>query len=227
MAANIVAAAGLVNVRAPNAARCAASSSSEHDSKATFRLSEDSIALLSTEFHQHRQATHLKSSWATSARRVDTFLSYMSSGGYFRQVGRSGGMATSTAHLHVREVVEFVYGTAAQHIRLPSPEELNDLSFGAINGRRVVLLLDGFVMKIQRPAGANEAYFCGRSGKHYDGLNIQYVVDKNGHVRHIVAGISGRSIFIIVGITLCMHVCLPLHNWHFAHCRSIARQKCN
>ena len=45
----------------------------------------------------------------------------------------------------------------------------------------------------QHPVGAAENYFCGRSGKHYNGLNIQYIVDKHGRIHHIVAGVSGRA----------------------------------
>ena len=56
MAANIVAAAGILQVRAPNAIRSAASSSSEHDFKSTFRISQVAINILATEFYVHRQA---------------------------------------------------------------------------------------------------------------------------------------------------------------------------
>ena len=48
-------------------------------------------------------------------------------------------------------------------------------------------------MKIQRPDHAGDAYFCGRHGKSCDSLNVQYVVDKSGYVRHIITGLSGST----------------------------------
>ena len=59
--------------------------------------------------------------------------------------------------------------------------------------KRIVMYVDGCIVKIQRPDHAGNAYFCGRRGKSCDSLNIQYVVDKNGLIRHIVTGASGAS----------------------------------
>ena len=101
--------------------------------------------------------------------------------------------AYKTAFQHVHKVVNYIASTSAEHIHLPDAAELLNLTLGELDHQRVILIVDGFVMKIQRTAGANEAYFCGRSGKHYDALNVQYVIDKNGKIRHILAGISGRS----------------------------------
>lgn len=58
---------------------------------------------------------------------------------------------------------------------------------------RVLLYTDGFIVKIQRPDHADDAYFCGRHGKSCDSLNVQYVVDKSGRVRHIITGLSGST----------------------------------
>lgn len=58
---------------------------------------------------------------------------------------------------------------------------------------KVLLYIDGFIVKIQRPDHAGDAYFCGRHGKSCDSLNVQYVVDKSGFVRHIITGLSGST----------------------------------
>lgn len=60
-------------------------------------------------------------------------------------------------------------------------------------GRHVVCLVDGFISHIQRPDHAGDAYYCGRPGKCFDSLNIQYVVDLNGTIRHLVVGVVGRA----------------------------------
>ena len=38
-----------------------------------------------------------------------------------------------------------------------------------------------------------DAYLCARHGKSCDSINVQYVVDKNGRVCHVVSGIPGRT----------------------------------
>jgi DDE superfamily endonuclease len=58
---------------------------------------------------------------------------------------------------------------------------------------RVVLFIDGFIVKIQRPDGAGDAYFCGRHGKSCDSINVQYVTDLKGRVRHVITGLSGST----------------------------------
>jgi hypothetical protein len=58
---------------------------------------------------------------------------------------------------------------------------------------KVLLYIDGFIVKIQRPDHAGDAYFCGRHGKSCDSINVQYVVDKTGSVRHVVTGLSGST----------------------------------
>jgi len=57
----------------------------------------------------------------------------------------------------------------------------------------VVLFIDGFIVKVQRPDGAGDAYFCGRHGKSCDSINVQYVTDKDGRVRHIITGCAGST----------------------------------
>ena len=76
-------------------------------------------------------------------------------------------------------------------------EELQDIEQVLIspddNEQRVVLFIDGFIVRVQRPDGAGDAYFCGRHGKSCDSLNVQYVTDKRGRVRHIITGCAGST----------------------------------
>ena len=55
------------------------------------------------------------------------------------------------------------------------------------------MLLDGFIVPITRPAGAHDAYYCARPGKHHDGLCIQYFIDKWGKIRHMITGLPGST----------------------------------
>lgn len=57
----------------------------------------------------------------------------------------------------------------------------------------VVLFIDGFIVKVQRPDGAGDAYFCGRHGKSCDSISVQYVTDKQGRIRHIITGCAGST----------------------------------
>ena len=131
----------------------------------------------------------------TSATRIKTFLHYLASGGFHRQIGFSVGLAKSTAILHECQVADFLYDISAQHIAFPRQEELEELGqpLMDINGveRHVVLFIDGVIIKIQRPDHAGYAYFCGRHGKSCDSINVQYVVDRRGRVRYVITGLPG------------------------------------
>ena len=59
--------------------------------------------------------------------------------------------------------------------------------------KKVVLYIDGLIVRIQRPDNAGNAYFCGRNDKSCDSLNVQYLVDINGFIRHVISGISGAT----------------------------------
>lgn len=58
---------------------------------------------------------------------------------------------------------------------------------------KVILYIDGFIVKVQRPDGAGDAYFCGRHGKSCDSINVQYITDKWGRVRHVISGLPGST----------------------------------
>jgi hypothetical protein len=62
-----------------------------------------------------------------------------------------------------------------------------------LNHYEVLLYIDGFIVKIQRPDGAGDSYFCGRHGKSCDSINVQYISDKYGRVRHVITGLSGST----------------------------------
>lgn len=84
-------------------------------------------------------------------------------------------------------------------IQLPQPAEFQQLTLQIkdyVNPavfHDVLLYIDGFIVRIQRPDGAGDAYFCGRHGKSCDSLNVQYIVDRFGRVRHIITGLSGST----------------------------------
>lgn len=70
---------------------------------------------------------------------------------------------------------------------------LNDHSRAQPVVHHVVLYIDGFIVKIQRPDRAGDAYFCGRHGKSCDSINVQYVTDQFGRIRHVITGLSGAT----------------------------------
>ena len=49
------------------------------------------------------------------------------------------------------------------------------------------------IIRIQRPDGAGEAYFCRGHGKPCDFLNVQVVADKTGRIRHTITSLSGST----------------------------------
>lgn len=187
--------AGIIDDRAPNHFRRAAESSEPTETH--MRLTQDQIDVVVNEFHASRIARCPKASYSASAKRTEMFLSYLSSGGYYRQVAKTEGVATCTASLYLQEVVDFFYESSAQHISLPRQEEFADLSLPlqTPDGQNlnVILYIDGEIVRIQRPDHAGDAYYCGRPGKHCDSLNIQYIVDKRGMIRHVVSGLPGAT----------------------------------
>ena len=144
--------------------------------------SYENLNLLGDEFHQFRLQRLPHARLSTSQSMVNNFLHFLGSGGYYRQTGRAGGVSTPTMHKHANEVAEWISITANRHISLPTASEAPELVAGAIEEKEIIGFLDGFIMHIQRPAYARDAYYCGRPGKNVDGINVQYICDKNGKV---------------------------------------------
>ena len=200
---NIAVAGGLIPARRSrrgNEQRHAFTST--EDVRLAIRLTQGDILTLSTEFHQWRsQQGILRVDFSTSEKRVMEFLAYVARGGYYHQLGLAHGVAKVTLMGHVKEVARFFTTIASQHILLPQANELAALttpSQDPANSQvrdhyKVILYIDGFIVKIQRPDHAGDAYFCGRHGKSCDSINVQYITDKDGRVRHIITGLSGST----------------------------------
>ena len=182
------------NLRAENHVRHAAFT--EEPPQRHFRLTNGQFDEITAEYHLWR-ARNGDVQLHRSEQRMNTFLAYLASGGYYRQIGHMRGIAKSTAFLHTRDVADFFMHCASNHISLPRPEEFQQLSLPLrdVQGQvqNVILYIDGFIIRIQRPDHAGDAYFCGRHGKSCDAINVQYIVDKNGTVRHVITGIPGPT----------------------------------
>lgn len=126
---------------------------------------------------------------------MELYLYLLSTGGYYRNVGLIHGISKSTVMSQTRSVANFFMSNAQESISLPLMLQLDDLATPLLHpdlGRKLVILyIDGFIVRIQRPDYAGDAYFCGRTGKSCDSLNVQYIVDRFGKIRHIITGISG------------------------------------
>ena len=91
--------------------------------------------------------------------------------------------------------------SVCRHISLSQPNEFGQLQLSlqdpdnpqVPDHYKVLLYIDGFIVRIQRPDGAGDAYFCGRHGKSCDSINVQYIIDKTGRVRHVITGLSGST----------------------------------
>lgn len=187
---------GASSSRRPNIKRIAAKI--EGDNNFHFRIPDDRKRELAEEFHTWRS----KGSYMSSEKRLEVFLSMMSSGGYYRQVGHIFGLAKSTVFEHTHEVVEFLYDIAGEWIRLPTEDEYalltSDFTMSDSEQKSVLLYVDGSIIRIMRPDHANDSFYCGRGGKHCDSLNAQIIVDKYGNVRHVVTGLSGKYVCYLV-----------------------------
>jgi len=158
-----------------------------------FRLSEQQKKELAGEFLLWRRKGNLPS----CEKRIEVFVAMMASGGFYRQIGHTFGLSESTVFVYTHEVSDFLLNTADQWIYLPDNEEYEALASGLVlpNGveKEVILYIDGSIMRISRPDHANDAYYCGRSGKNCDSINAQFVTDKYGQIRHVATGFSGKT----------------------------------
>ena len=83
---------------------------------------------------------------------MHSFLELLASGGYYRQVG--------TVIKYCHGSAKFFCAIASNYIRLPVHQELFDMSKTIVTQsgeKRIVLYIDGFVLKIQRPDHAGDA----------------------------------------------------------------------
>jgi len=70
-----------------------------------FRLSETEIKNLAGEFRAMRR----KGNTVSCEKRIEVFLCMMASGGFYRQIGHTLGLAKSTIFEHTHEVVDLNY----------------------------------------------------------------------------------------------------------------------
>lgn len=133
--------AALLAHRGPNVLRSAAIGDTY-----MLRLTPVQFQELADEFHEYRvqEANGGHPLAETSEKMVETYLYFLGGGGYLSSVGRPQGVTKSTAHLHVRAVVEFFARILApRHIRLPIPGEYANMSMGRVGGRHIILIVDG------------------------------------------------------------------------------------
>lgn len=193
MAANILAAARVIRTHGPKHDRSKAESHSYADQHSTYRISEVDLTILAEEFHEHRTQEHPRCHYGVSLKMIEAFLAYASSGGYYRQVARSEGISKPTMIMYSRMVSAFLSSMSARYIRLPSIQEIHTMPTRHIGNNKVVGLLDGFLLKIQRPDNARDEFYSGRPGKCYNCMNVQYVCNLEGKLIHVVTGVSGRA----------------------------------
>lgn len=179
------------NRKEPPKDRRAAFSSDE--CRKSIRISDQELDILANEFHDHRLQTKQRARFHISQRNIEIFLYYLAGGGFYRQTGLSYGLSTPAIWEICHEVASYFRTIAPNFIELPDVNELRNLVMGHIEGRQIILLLDGFIVPISRPAGAEDSYYCSRPGKNYDGICVQYFVDRNGKIRHIITGLPGTT----------------------------------
>ena len=114
-----------VAVRAPNFIREPATSN--EPLKMHIRLTENQLDNLVDEFHQWRDVNG-QARYATSHAMMKTFLHYVASGGYYRQVGLTMGKAKNTVCVNLRKVADYFMAIAGNHIVFPEREELDIIS---------------------------------------------------------------------------------------------------
>lgn len=150
----------------------------EESMESRFRLSEDNLNHLANEYDNWRDQVQNRTNIATSYRRITVFCYYLAGGGYLRQTAFPYGVATSTAHMYLYDVANFLCSVANRHINFPGMNELpnNSEEITMVNGqrKRVILYIDGMIVRIQRPSNAGDAYYCGRPGKNCPCFSIFY-----------------------------------------------------
>jgi len=114
----------------------------------------------------------MTSSDVTTEKRIHLFLHYIACGGYYYQLGRSDRNAKSTAFYYLHDAAHFFCSIADNYIQLPGLNKLPQLAQPLPDGQMVILYIDGFIVHVQRPDNAGDAYFRGRHGKSCDSINV-------------------------------------------------------
>ena len=99
--------------RAPNCRR-EACSTTESDLTSS-RLTANDIQRLAVDYRNWRLATHrVHMKFNYSEKRMRVFLLYLAKGGYYRQLGRSEGVAECTTMIYLHDVAAFFHDIAAR-----------------------------------------------------------------------------------------------------------------
>ena len=108
---------GIVNnrrrPRGPNVNRM--SCQSAENSQLYTRLGRQDVNALALEYKRWRsQADGVTMTYHNSLKRMEVFLQYLAKGGYYHQIGRTEGIAESTAMAYLHSVATFFQHTTAQ-----------------------------------------------------------------------------------------------------------------
>jgi hypothetical protein len=105
-------------------------SASEEAVETHLRLNEEQLGEIADAFHDWRvQREDIKPRQPhVSFRRMENFLTLLSSGGYYRQLAKCQGIAKSTMILHTHECADFFMEVAGQHISFPQADEFENLA---------------------------------------------------------------------------------------------------
>ena len=88
------------------------------------RLSDQQVNELTDEFHEWKNMG--MASIAKSKQKICTFLHYLASGGYYRQVGYAMVIAKSTTVATVHEVADFLMAIAPRIYLYPSRQSMKN-----------------------------------------------------------------------------------------------------
>jgi hypothetical protein len=138
------------------------------------RLNEEEFHTMVGEYHGWRSETTPGANVSISEKHLEVFLDLMAGGGYYRQVGHTIGVHKSSAFNYSRNVSNYFANIAQQHISLPQENVLAGMALPlqTVNSeiKHVVLFVDGFIVRTQRPDHSGDAYYCSRTVKFCDGI---------------------------------------------------------
>ena len=111
------------------------------------RLTNAELEELSAEYQEWRPGNGRLN---VSRKRIEVTLEFLSSGSFYRKTGKAEGVAKSTVILHTREVCSFLRHIAPTFIRLPTPEEHQQLGQDLVDIHnrllQVILFVDGVIV---------------------------------------------------------------------------------
>ena len=161
--------------------------------KSHFRLTRDQFEVFSSKLSELGNNSRQAHTRLPMKIKAAMFLWYMANQNSFREIGNNFGVARSTAHDTIEQILEHIATLAADYIKWPNQQDKETSAgvFRRLSGKNNVIgAIDGTHIRILKPKGPRGVDYYNRNK--YHSMLLQGICDDTGKFLDVFTGPPGR-----------------------------------